>query len=145
MKKIDIIIPTRNRAKKLERCLASIPERDDINIIVGIDDDSVTEAMLNKHKRKVKIVKSADHIGSVAMRNVLSQMTTDGCLYMTDDAVFMPKALDGVISLYNNLFPENDGIMGFRQNHDHHPAGVALVGKTIINKCPNRQLFYPGY
>lgn len=143
MQRITILIPTRNRLDRLYKTLASI-DSDRADVVVVTDGDDVTyDAMVNGG---VKCLRSPSHVGSVACRNMaLRTLDMDGCLYATDDVEFCPDALDRVMLLFNETFENDDGVVGLKQDQDHHPTGVALVGRAFLDRYPNHQLFFPAY
>src|SRR5690606_7735798 len=59
--------------------------------------------------------------------------------------LFEPHAIETAVSVFNALFPDNDGVLGLGQSSDHHPTGVALIGSVFLNRYPGRQPFYPKY
>jgi glycosyltransferase involved in cell wall biosynthesis len=147
---IDIIIPTRNRLKKLMRCLSSIPNSaEDIDIMVQVvcDGDRETfEAV--RHLPNVQAVLIEDHKGSVYCRNYATKISTDAVLPFCDDMTFEPGAISEAIRVMREKFPDDDGVVGFVQNGVNgtgNPAVVALVGQTFLRRFPDRRLFYPGY
>lgn len=149
MRQIDIVIPTRNRLAKLQRCLKSIPksiEGISINIIVICDADKVTAEALLKTNRIDRITFVRQHSGSVYCRNLVTQTAEDGLLYATDDIKFEDGAIEAAVRAMQEHFPDGDGVVGFNQGNRHHsPAGVALVGQKFLRRYPNRKLFFPGY
>lgn len=152
MKKIDIIIPTRNRWTKLLRCLITIPDAVmDIKINVGIvcDADPGTARELRElnDKRIDPIILVQKHRGSVYCRNLLTQKAEDAVLYATDDIEFKPGSIEAAVKAMIEHYPDEDGIVGFRQvNHKHFSkAGVALIGQKFLQRYPQKKLFCPEY
>lgn len=152
MKQIDIIIPTRNRWTKLNRCLKSIPQEiPDIilNMIVICDGDSETaqKLMVSSDGLVNQVLFVRKQRGSVFCRNLATQCAEDAVLYATDDIEFKDGAIEAAISSMKKNFPNEDGIIGFSQisGGGFSPAGVALVGQPFLMRYPNRKLFYPLY
>lgn len=152
MKNIDIIIPTRNRWDKLQRCLKSIPrEIPDItlNVIVICDGDYETAQRLiaSSDGMAGRIIYVRVHSGSVFCRNLATQCAEDAVLYATDDIEFKEGAIEAAIDSMREHFPNDDGIIGFNQKNGKNfsAAGVALVGRKFLDRYPNRRLFYPEY
>lgn len=142
MHRVTILIATRNRWDKLCATLNSIDV--DVDVVVVCDGDKDTYAKLES--MPVKRLLSVSHIGSVACRNLaLRKYHMDGCLYATDDVIFCPGAIQRVLDLFNVSFPDDDGVVGLRQDQSFHETGVALVGSTFLNRYPERQLFFPKY
>jgi len=152
VKQIDIIIPTRNRWKKLERCLESIPrEISDItlNVIVICDGDYETAQRLMASSDGLvgQVFFVRKQRGSVFCRNLATQCAEDAVLYATDDIEFNPGAIEMAVKAMMKHFPDEDGIIGFNQigKHQFSKTGVALVGQKFLRRYPNRKLFCPLY
>lgn len=145
MKSLTILIPTRNRLDSLRRTLASIPEDLRVNVSIVCDGDRTTFDALGRGDHWEKIALMDQHAGSVACRNWLAPAVADGLLYATDDIEFDGAALLDVFDQFNARFPDDDGVIGLRQNRDHHETGVALMGAAFLDRYPARQPFYPGY
>jgi len=152
VKHIDIIIPTRNRWEKLQRCLKTIPLRIPgvtLNVIVVCDGDFKTaQALLTTGNGVVsRIMFVHDHSGAVYCRNLATQCAEDAVLYATDDIEFKPGAIEAAIKSMGENFPNEDGIIGFKQicEGGFTAAGVALVGQPFLRRYPNRKLFCPLY
>ena len=152
MKWIDIIIPTRNRWAKLQRCLRSIPQevpQVELNIIIICDGDDVTARRLLDDTNGFlgRIIYVRDHSGSVYCRNLMTQCAEDAVLYATDDIEFRPDAIEMAIRSMTKHFPDGDGIIGFNQGDEHSfsAAGVGLLGQKFLQRYPQRKLFFPKY
>lgn len=158
MKTIDIVIPTLNRLEKLKRTLKSVPFHDGIHAHVAFDGD-----YLDAHKAMEAFSdwvyedslsdnitwepwRPERHIGSVACRNRITPYCDDGVLPATDDVVFRPGAFEKMLAQFNARFPDDDGVLGIRQDRKcHHPTGVSLVGQNFLKRYPGKLLFYPRY
>jgi len=149
---IDIIIPTRNRWDKLQRCLQSIPRtlaQIEFNIIIICDGDCETARKLTSSNewQLSQVILTKHQRGSVYCRNLATQCAEDAVLYATDDIEFKPGAIGAAVKSMREYFPDGDGIIGFYQVgiHSFSKAGVALVGQKFLCRYPNRKLFYPEY
>jgi len=152
MRHIDIIIPTRNRWEKLQRCLKTIPARIPsitLSVIVICDGDCETARRLMVSCDGVvnTIIFVQKHSGSVYCRNLATQCAEDAVLYATDDIEFKPHAIETAIKSMAEHFPDGDGIIGFNQvgKQGFSKSGVALVGQKFLRRYPNRKLFCPEY
>ena len=146
MKHITIIIPTRNRFPKLKRALDSILNVKNVDIIVVCDGDESTYKNLSaKSFEDIKRILIPKHKGSVYCRNYAMQNVKDGVLCFCDDTTFRSNAVDIALKEFNRYFPDDDGVLGLRQNHQHHPAGITLIGQKFLNRYPDRQVFNPQY
>jgi len=152
VKHIDLIIPTRNRWGKLQRCLRTIPQGlsdIELNIIIICDGDCETARKLTSSNewQLSQVILINHQRGSVYCRNLATQCAEDAVLYATDDIEFKPNAIEVAGKSMKEHFPDEDGIIGFYQVGDHNfsKAGVALVGQKFLRRYPNRKLFYPEY
>lgn len=152
MYRIDIIIPTRNRYKKLMRTIESIPGNTagvEIHIRIGFDGDEWTFKKLmygeKQNGRFSKLTFYAGHNGAVYIRNDLLKECEDAIIYATDDIVFKPGSISRAIEAMRKKFPGGDGVIGFTQtgNTRFNPGGVALVGAKFLSRYPKNALFYP--
>jgi glycosyltransferase involved in cell wall biosynthesis len=149
MERIDILIPTRNRLGKLERCLSTIPGRAfgaKIYTHILCDGDEKT---YNHFKNDPYYICKyfPGHNGSVKLRNLEAKDCEDAILYAVDDMEFFPGALEQAVDEFKEKFPDDDGVLGFTQigQNTFNPAGVALMGKQFVNRYPDKQIFYPEY
>jgi hypothetical protein len=149
MQRIDILIPTRNRLTKLQRCLSTIPKKVlniEIQVHILCDGDLQT---FNYYKMNSQYICRffGGHNGSVFCRNAEAAECPDAILYAVDDIEFMPSAIENATKTMREKFPDDDGVVGFTQTgqNQFNPAGVALMGKKFVERYPNKQIFYPGY
>jgi glycosyltransferase involved in cell wall biosynthesis len=145
---VDLIVPTRNRAAKLERMLRSVPESacgKSIRITIICDADPVTAARYGARVHRVILI--PNRVGSVAARNQITPDAEDAVLMAPDDVIFEAGAIDAAVLAMEEFFPDGDGVVGFVQtNHKSYSAtGVCLVGQKFLQRYPGKQLYFPGY
>jgi glycosyltransferase involved in cell wall biosynthesis len=150
MNYVDVIIPTRNRAKKLGATLSTIPREaagKPVRIVLVFDADEETADLFKKDLRIAKIIVTPKHIGSVASRNLATAKAEDAVLMAVDDIVFRPGAVDAAVRAFEERFPDDDGVVGFFQEGTDHfsPTGVPLVGQAFLRRYPGKRLYWPGY
>lgn len=149
MKRITILIPTRNRIEKLKKTLASIPDLNYIDVVVVCDNDPATFEFIGSnytHIRAIKPLNQSQNYGSVYCKNLYSHRVLDGLLYATDDIIFQEGAIQSAFECFNSSFPDDDGVIGFvQEGNAFHPTGVGLVGQKFLQRYPKKQLFFPGY
>ena len=150
MKSIDLIIPTRNRFRKLQRCLNSIPSKANgipIRVTVICDGDAETACRLRMEPNSITVVHVEKHSGSVYCRNLISQAVEDALLYATDDIKFKKNAIAEAVKMMERHFPDGDGVVGFNQINakKFSIAGVALLGQKFLRRYPDRKFLFPGY
>ena len=152
MKHIDLIIPTRHRWGKLQRCLRSMPRvlsQIELNIIIICDGDRETarNLMASNNGQIDQIILVVSHSGAVFCRNLMTQCAEDAVLYATDDIEFKPGAIEAAAESMKEHFPDDDGVIGFNQigKQPFSKTGVALVGQQFLCRYPEKKLFYPEY
>lgn len=150
MKSIDLIIPTRNRLRKLKRCLRSIPSSANgipIRVTVVCDGDQITAQHLQAEPNSIRVIHVKEHSGSVYCRNLVSQNVEDALLYATDDIRFKRNAVAEAVKEMEKHFPDGDGVVGFNQINakKFSIAGVALMGQKFLQRYPGRKFLFPGY
>lgn len=95
----SVIIPHRNTPDLLERCLNSIPERADIQVLV-IDDNSDKEytnqiEQICTNRSNVRLTMTTEGLGAGYARNVgLQQVDSEWILLADADDYFLPGAWD---------------------------------------------------
>ncbi len=146
MNVIHLVVPTRNRREKLMKMLSSIPEKmiynKTIDVIIICDGDTNTFKYLENYEYYKRIL-IPNHIGSVACRNIAINGLNDGVLYATDDIIFKNGSIESAFEMFNRIFVDDDGVVGFVQDLPFHPTGIALVGKKFRDRYPNGILFRP--
>ena len=151
MKHIDLIIPTRNRWEKLQRCLKSIPRQlPDISLSVIVvcdsDGETVQRLMAMNNGQVNRIIFVSKHSGSVFCRNLVTQTVEDALIYGVDDIEFMPNAIEIAIEKMRKYYPDDDGVVGFKYvGSSQSKAATCLVGQKFLRRYPQRKLFYPEY
>lgn len=150
MNKIDVIIATRNRYNKLMGVIGSIPGQEDgvpIHINVACDGDIDTYNKIRDHERIKNLIYTSEQMGAVYCRNELSKDCECHVLYATDDIIFKPGAIRFALRKLYECFPDDDGVVGFRQegNKKFSKSGVGLIGSKFMKRFPDKKIFYPKY
>jgi len=159
--KTTILIPTRNRFKKLLRTFESIDldEFEDLSVCFICDGDLNTYNWLEKNFREwarldsdqVTILMSKQHVGSVRCRNyainLLMLSEPRNILSGTDDISFKEGSIRKAMMDFEKRFPDTDGVVGFRQTGvpNFNPAGVSIIGKKFIERYPGHKVFCEEY
>jgi len=103
----SIIIPHKNIPSLLRRCLDSIPERDDLEIIV-VDDNSDEKSIKNLkgiHRNSLQIIYTKEGKGAGFARNIgLKQARGIWVIFSDADDVFEP----GIEAILNLLFEDSE-------------------------------------
>lgn len=124
--KVSICICMYNSASFITRCLSTIPNRDDIEIII-VDDYSkdnsieVADKYLSKNNLNYKIIKNTSNMGVGYNRNVLIDNSNGDYIFFldSDDWIITPKfnnIIDNDLKDQNILTPKyirNDRFSGY--------------------------------
>ena len=101
----SFIIPHRNSPELLVRCVESIPDRDDIEIIV-VDDCSNNEfgheITRQLEKRDVRVFYNAQCMGAGACRNIGMQNAHGTWLLFADADDYYTESINGFLDEYKN-------------------------------------------
>jgi len=155
MFKLDIVVPSKGRVRKLEGFLYSvipdIVKYQDINLYVYLSD--------RKEYDYIKIFLSHfsnAHVCWLPIYRVpnfwndhLRTTTADAMCCANDDVIFLNKTIDEILSGFKEHFPDYDGVVGLNQSN--LPTGQALdsafpvIGKRYADRFPERQAFCPDY
>lgn len=114
---LSVIIPTRNRALELERCIKSIKNQtyDKYEIIV-VDDNSSDETQKIIHKYKVRYIKHTERLGQSAGKNDGTKIAKGEVIVFTDDdCIADPFWLENIVKAF------------------HSEKNIAVVGGKILN------------
>jgi len=156
MNEITLVIPTRDRVAKLDRCLDSIG-KDKINfpfkLVVVCDGCEKTHDKFSNDERVDRLFFIDGHHGSVFCRNYASSRCNDGFSWGVDDVVYEDDFFNRAIESYSKRFPDDDGVLGFNVLNNKHRVrkasqsicGLGLVGKKWLERYPEKKLLYPEY
>jgi hypothetical protein len=144
MKKIEVIIPTRNRLGRLRSALDTIPY--DINVTIVCDGDKSTYEKLKECDRELNLVLVPEHRGTVFCRNLATTHASDGVLCAMDSVSFKSNAFQRALEVFNESFPDDDdGVFGFVFEGIGSCTALPLVGQKFLQRYPHKYLYYPGY
>lgn len=146
MRKINysIIIPNKNLVRELERCLNSIPHRDDIEIIV-VDDNSSSEIVDFKNYPgsnldNIKIIFSKTGRGAGAARNEgLKEASGKWIIFIDSDDYLLPCANDLMDKYMDSEYDLIFFLPDSAYNETLLPANRHLQKVQETNKLANNQ------
>ena len=131
----SIIIPHKNIPDLLQRCLNSIPEREDIQIII-IDDNSEPEivdfsSFPGQNKKNIEIVYSKKGGGAGFARNLGLQIAKGKWILFSDADDFFNNCLNTVLDEYIN---DPADIVFFKNNSMHNVSNEILKRGEWLNE-----------
>lgn len=139
----SIIIPHKNSPELLQRCLNSIPQKDDIQIIV-VDDNSDKNIVDFDNfpgikEKYVEVYFTTDSKGAGYARNVgLSHAKGEWILFADADDFFTENAFDIILSHVNNcsdiVFFETKSSYSDSQKHANKNANYSALIKNYLLK-----------
>lgn len=103
MYKITIIIPHKNIPILLERCVNSIPERDDIQVVIVDDNSDIDKKPLIKRKEvKIILLNAEEAKGAGRARNIGLNYALGKWILFADADDFFNEGFDQVLESYFN-------------------------------------------
>ena len=123
--KVSILIPLYNQEELIKRCLDSIPERDDLEIIV-VDDYSTDNSfnVVKENYPKVKLFKNNKNLGVGLTRNNLLQKAAGEYIFFldSDDYLYTDNFSKALSKLKNQIvlipkYQRNDGVAHYPRVH----------------------------
>ena len=168
--KIDIVIPSYRRPKKLKRCLDSIMAQTYKNweccVIVNGGDKETYDLLFEYEKLDKRIwfkspgtsyvVESWNYYFRVFV-NSISGRQQDGVAWIVDDVELFPNYLEELVNCMKINYPDFDGVVGAKQicpgrdDYKFKWFGQVLIGKKFIERykdaqyevcCPDYVHFY---
>jgi len=133
LKRVDIVIPSKNRREKL-----------------GVAIESIGKAKADDYDLRTIIIQRKD-MRSFACWNLYCQtMQADAVLFSTDDVEFLPNGIEIGFKKFFEIFPDTDGILGFHQanigfSNEGHKYAFGMMGKKFLTRFPNKNPFCPDY
>lgn len=153
---IDIVIPSKWRLEKLNRCLSSI-----------FDSSNNTKAQVflylkfsepHEHEHYKTILENLDFVKCELINSYsvpsfwnshLNTMTSDLLMYINDDIILHPDTLEVINQEYLLHFPKLDGVMGLNQVNIPEEQAVegafGVIGRNYCKRFPNNQAWCPDY
>jgi glycosyltransferase involved in cell wall biosynthesis len=132
--KVSVIVPFYNAAATLDRCLASLTERQSGDYeVLCVDDRSTDESAEIAMRYPVRLVQMIRRSGAAAARNLAASMAVGEIFFFVDADVFVPPGLvaavddrfaadatlDAVFGAYT-ILPAADNFTSVYKNFVHH-------------------------
>jgi len=170
LKMIDVIIITHNRKRLLEKCLESLISQDftsRYNIIVfnNHSSDSTDELFKKQCFKKIRIIKTAQHLNLTACKNLALEKTTEEIVAFIDDDCIASKnwlsiistslpdydiASGPVLPIPKTKFPwwwkkSLNWLIGINPNNEYLPLGsnIAFRKSALIKLLNDKKLQSP--
>jgi hypothetical protein len=141
---LSILIPTKGRPEKLERCVKSIDVDCEI-LIMATKEDDVSEYVRNDKRVDIYIDPTLSIIES---QNILANIAEYDLLPITDDIEFDKGSIQNAINvLYDNNFRfHGNGVCAFHvRNMECADYAYMLVGRKFFDEVLGEVLFEGGY
>ena len=150
--KLQIVIPTYRRIKKLKRCLHSILANtyQDFKITVIADNrdfntqNFVSQFKLQTNCSKIDAIVNDCHFYVAGSWNRFFREyhneKWDGIVWLVDDVQLYPNCLENVVKCFKSNFSDLDGVVGISQcapehpNYTWMPYGQVLIGRKFIER-----------
>lgn len=135
----SVIIPHKNTPELLERCLASIPQRDDVQVIVVDDnsDPSIVDFVRfpGIHRPDTEVIFHKSPVGrggAGVARNVALEVATGRWLVFADADDFFHPAVNEMFDRYAG---SDADIIFFRHDSVDSATGEQVRINTLRNRC----------
>ena len=135
MIKVSILIPMYNSELYIDRCILSIPNRKDIEVIV-VDDNSKDKSLyvINKYKDiyNIRIYKNKDNIGVGLTRNRLLELSSGEYVFFLDSDDYLYT--DSFNYIMDNVLDKQVILMGKHKRNDNHIFYSGVHRGDFINR-----------
>ena len=153
--KIDIVIPTYNRLRKLTTCLNSIKTNlvSKCTVYVYFSNTDELETMTTHYGMypwiKYRHYKPEFHAAEF-WNSHLKTCDADIFMYLTDDVQLHPGCISTARTRYLLNFPNFNGVLGLNQanfppNVRACQSAFGMIGKNYYNQFPDNGVFCPDY
>lgn len=154
MEKVSILIPTRQRYKKLAKCLARLFENTvytnfDVIVITDKDDPKSVEVVKKLpfvEDEGVKILvkeKREMYVGKI--NEGFHKTDSPLIVFLADDIEVNRNWLTEAVSTFHESFPDGMGLVSFQDEFDDRLAPHGLISRKYVEEFLNGNIFYPGY
>jgi len=149
MEKVSILIPTRQRYKKLAKCLSVLFENTaypnyEVVVITDRDDPRSTELVKKFDGVKVLIKEKREmYVGKI--NEGYHKTDSPLVVFLADDVEVNPNWLTEAVSTFNESFPDGMGLVSFQDEFDDRLAPHGLISRKYVEEFLNGNIFYPGY
>jgi glycosyltransferase involved in cell wall biosynthesis/GT2 family glycosyltransferase len=103
--RISVVINTYNRARQLERCLATLANQTyqefEVVVVNGPSTDD-TEAVLARHRERVRVARTKQRVLSVSRNEGIANACGDLIAFLDDDAVAHPRWLEELAAAFSD-------------------------------------------
>lgn len=144
--KLSIIIPVYNQEELIIKCLNSIPEKKDIEIIVVNDESSDKTSnnvikYMSENNKKIKLINSKENRGAGISRNIgLEEATGEYIMFLDSDDYIITDNFEKVFNMldssdiiYYGLETNNKSILMPRSSNKEQLCGtVKIIRRDFI-------------
>ena len=151
---LDIVIPSKDRKKKLDACLNSL--------FHSVKDNDVTVylyfSIKEEHDEYEKFFEQVPTVKIKWVENYrvpdfwnshLHDTKADAICYINDDIIFFEDTITTIFKEFQEKFPDYDGVMGLRQANIPEDQAVegafGVIGLPYAKRFPSKQVFCPDY
>jgi len=154
MEKVSILIPTRQRYKKLAKCLTKLIENTvypnyEVVVITDMDDFEsvlVTHEFEMSHTKEIEILQKEKREMYVGKINYgYHQTDSPLIIFLADDVLVNRNWLTEAVSTFNESFPDGMGLVSFQDEFDDRLAPHGLISRKYVEKYLKGNIFHPDY
>ena len=151
--KLDIVIPSRNRLKKLYDCIDSIREavkeipEVECTIHIFVDFGESLFDVVSDMDIFIVHTLEEEYRAPLFWNKYLKTMEADVLCYLNDDIKLDKYCLKEALSFLKGL--DYDGVIGLNQSNQtgttNCSAAFGMIGSKFADRFPNREVFCPDY
>lgn len=151
--KLELVIPTINRLKKLSNCLDSIIKaKKDNDIVLTLYFTDLKELDIISDKYNLDWISFSvieEYRVPTFWNKCLNLLKSDALCYLNDDIELYEDTISNICDIYPQYFPDFDGILGIHQTNLPESQVVktafGIIGKKYISRFPENQVYCPDY
>ena len=147
IKDVRVIIPTKNRKKKLAKAVSSIDSRVEL-IVEGSDIDLDIDCSLISREFVYNEDKSEERDMSFVPAINRNCIKGKHIIVSSDDIYYEEDTIEIAYRELIARFPDTDGVIGINNYNlgtAGHEGAVTLVGDKFLDRFPDRKIFCPEY
>lgn len=151
MEKVSVLIPTRQRYKKLAKCLNKLFENTvypnyEVVVIADKDDPESIEVVRKLKFDDVKVLvkeKREMYVGKI--NEGYHKTDSPLMVFLADDVEVQKNWLTEAVKTFSDSFSDKMGLVSFQDEFDNRLAAHGLISRKYVETFLNGNIFYPGY
>jgi len=152
--KIEIVIPSKGRIKKLEHCINSILHSSknvsmDLKLSFSVQSEFAYFQSLFGNFPNIQNELLTTYRVPEFWNDALRKTEADALCYLNDDVLLFEDTLEVAVKEFERYFPNFDGVLGLRQANLPETQAVegafGIIGKKYTERFPEGMVWCPDY